>query len=89
MRLRTYTIALAAATFPVLIFVAALLMRVADDERHALETSARIQVERLGRNLDREIYGQIKAVEVLAGSDALRHDDFAGFYEDAARFDRA
>jgi signal transduction histidine kinase len=84
---RTYTVALAAATFPVLIFAATLLMRVADDERYALESSARIRVERLARDLDREIYGQIKALEILAGTDALRRDDLGVFYAEASRFD--
>jgi signal transduction histidine kinase/CheY-like chemotaxis protein len=85
---RTYTIALAAATFPILVFAATLLMRVADDERYALESSARIRVERLARDLDREIYGQIKALEILAGTDALRHDDLAAFYAEAYRYDQ-
>jgi signal transduction histidine kinase len=84
---RTYTIALAAATFPVLIFAATLVMRVADDERYALESSARIRVERLARELDRELYGQVKALEILAGTEALRRDDLAAFYAEAARFD--
>jgi signal transduction histidine kinase len=85
---RTYTIALVAATFPILIFTATLLMRVADDERYALESSARIRVERLARDLDREVYGQIKALEILAGTDALRRDDLATFYAEAYRFDQ-
>src|SRR5690242_3115302 len=85
---RTYTIALAAATFPILVFAATLLMRVADDERYALESMARIRVERLAQDLDREIYGQIKALEILAGTDAVRHDDLAAFYAEAYRFDQ-
>ena len=85
---RTYTIALAAATFPILVFAATLLMRVADDERYALESMARIRVERLARDLDREIYGQIKALEILAGTDAVRHNDLAAFYAEAYRFDQ-
>jgi len=85
-RLRWHLLGLiVAAVVPVLLFSAAMIYKVADQQRASLKSEIEDVTEILTREVDSQLLQTIAALEVLAASSALAADDLKAFYVLAQR----
>src|SRR5271170_4270976 len=78
-------ILLLAVLLPILIFATVQAVNAARQEREAFELSTQARVRQVIEELDRQLYGEIKVLQILSFSDLLQHDDLARFYDLAQR----
>src|SRR4051794_38866677 len=87
--LRAHLLALVVGTLvPALIVAAVLVRRVVDDNRDSVQRrlleAARVAVT----VVDAELSGTVRALQALAESERLTHDDLDGFYAEAQRLQK-
>ena len=78
-------ILLLAVLLPILIFATVQAVNAARQEREAFELSTQARVRQVIEELDRQLYGEIKVLQILSFSDLLHSDDLARFYDLAQR----
>src|SRR5271163_2083651 len=78
-------ILLLAVLLPILIFATVQAVNAARQEREAFELGTRARVRQVIEELDRQLYGEIKVLQILSFSDLLQPDDLARFYDLAQR----
>src|SRR5581483_10566117 len=74
-----------AVLLPILIFATVQAVNAVRQEREAFEASTQARVRQVIEELDRQLYGEIKVLQILSFSDLLDAHDLARFYEMAQR----
>ena len=70
-----------AVMLPILIFATVQAVNAVRQEREAFERGTLARVRQVIEELDRQLYGEIKVLQILAYSDLLRADNLDRFYE--------
>src|SRR5689334_11939594 len=78
-------ILLVAVLLPILVFATIQAITATRQERENFEHSTLARVRQVMEELDRQLYGEIKVLQILSFSELLQADDVARFYELAQR----
>jgi signal transduction histidine kinase len=74
-----------AVLLPILIFGTVQAVNAVRQERSGFERSTQARVKQVIEELDRQLYGEIKVLQILSYSDLLQSGDIARFYDQAQR----
>src|SRR5258708_30393448 len=74
-----------AVLLPILIFGTVQAVNAVRQEREAFERGTQVRVKQVIEELDRQLYGAIKVLQILSYSDLLQSGDIARFYDQAQR----